>query len=171
MFDRAWVTGYTPSSRRVVPPCGAVAQLGERLNGIQEVEGSTPFGSTPAIPHSWHSRGQVQPIRDMATTGVDSWWRLWLDPTTEHRRQPGTVLCPTATLDERLLRVSEDPPPVWFTRSGLHVAQHEGEYVFERDAGRRDMPVRKPWRVRMLVHVDVEVGEPDTDLRVPVIRE
>src|SRR6185295_16447082 len=27
-------------------PCGAVAQLGERLNGIQEVEGSTPFGST-----------------------------------------------------------------------------------------------------------------------------
>ena len=25
---------------------GAVAQLGERLNGIQEVEGSTPFGST-----------------------------------------------------------------------------------------------------------------------------
>src|SRR5206468_10465341 len=29
-----------------LPPCGAVAQLGERLNGIQEVEGSTPFGST-----------------------------------------------------------------------------------------------------------------------------
>ena len=26
--------------------CGAVAQLGERLNGIQEVEGSIPFGST-----------------------------------------------------------------------------------------------------------------------------
>ena len=25
---------------------GAVAQLGERLNGIQEVEGSTPFRST-----------------------------------------------------------------------------------------------------------------------------
>jgi hypothetical protein len=25
---------------------GAVAQLGERLNGIQEVEGSIPFGST-----------------------------------------------------------------------------------------------------------------------------
>src|SRR5439155_20379664 len=29
-----------------LPPCGAVAQLGERWNGIQEVEGSTPFGST-----------------------------------------------------------------------------------------------------------------------------
>ncbi len=28
---------------------GAVAQLGERLNGIQEVEGSTPFGSTNRI--------------------------------------------------------------------------------------------------------------------------
>ena len=28
------------------PTGGAVAQLGERLNGIQEVEGSIPFGST-----------------------------------------------------------------------------------------------------------------------------
>jgi hypothetical protein len=27
-------------------PCGAIAQLGERLNGIQEVGGSTPPGST-----------------------------------------------------------------------------------------------------------------------------
>ncbi len=26
--------------------CGAVAQLGERMNGIHEVEGSIPFGST-----------------------------------------------------------------------------------------------------------------------------
>ena len=26
--------------------CGAVAQLGERLNGIQEVAGSIPVGST-----------------------------------------------------------------------------------------------------------------------------
>ena len=31
--------------------CGAVAQLGERLNGIQEVEGSTPFGSTLPFTH------------------------------------------------------------------------------------------------------------------------
>jgi hypothetical protein len=29
-------------------PCGAVAQLGERLNGIQEVRGSTPLSSTRA---------------------------------------------------------------------------------------------------------------------------
>jgi hypothetical protein len=28
------------------PRCGAVAQLGERLNGIQEVDGSIPFSST-----------------------------------------------------------------------------------------------------------------------------
>ena len=27
-------------------PAGAIAQLGERLNGIQEVRGSTPLGST-----------------------------------------------------------------------------------------------------------------------------
>jgi hypothetical protein len=32
--------------RRPTLPCGAVAQLGERLNGIQEVVGSTPIGST-----------------------------------------------------------------------------------------------------------------------------
>jgi hypothetical protein len=29
---------------------GAVAQLGERLNGIQEVVGSIPIGSTKNIP-------------------------------------------------------------------------------------------------------------------------
>ncbi len=33
-----------PSRHRV--PRGAIAQLGERLNGIQEVRGSTPLGST-----------------------------------------------------------------------------------------------------------------------------
>ncbi len=33
---------------------GAVAQLGERLNGIQEVVGSIPIGSTIKIPaHRW----------------------------------------------------------------------------------------------------------------------
>src|SRR5205823_14075036 len=35
----------TRSSRHRVL-CGAIAQLGERLNGIQEVRGSTPLGST-----------------------------------------------------------------------------------------------------------------------------
>jgi hypothetical protein len=34
------------SDRRTWRRCGAVAQLGERLNGIQEVDGSTPFSST-----------------------------------------------------------------------------------------------------------------------------
>ena len=29
-----------------LPPVGAIAQLGERLNGIQEVSGSIPLGST-----------------------------------------------------------------------------------------------------------------------------
>jgi hypothetical protein len=31
-------------------PAGAIAQLGERLNGIQEVRGSTPLGSTTVSP-------------------------------------------------------------------------------------------------------------------------
>jgi hypothetical protein len=39
-----------PSFGSVLVPCrGAVAQLGERLNGIQEVEGSIPFGSTKIL--------------------------------------------------------------------------------------------------------------------------
>ena len=38
-----------------IPMCGAVAQLGERLNGIQEVIGSIPFGSTtPSSPSFVH---------------------------------------------------------------------------------------------------------------------
>jgi hypothetical protein len=32
-----------------LPPVGAIAQLGERLNGIQEVSGSIPLGSTNYI--------------------------------------------------------------------------------------------------------------------------
>ena len=38
----------TRSSRHRVPR-GAIAQLGERLNGIQEVRGSTPLGSTKIL--------------------------------------------------------------------------------------------------------------------------
>ena len=33
-------------SIRPPPEVGAIAQLGERLNGIQEVSGSIPLGST-----------------------------------------------------------------------------------------------------------------------------
>jgi hypothetical protein len=33
----------------IVRDHGAVAQLGERLNGIQEVGGSTPLSSTPRL--------------------------------------------------------------------------------------------------------------------------
>jgi hypothetical protein len=35
-----------PDRRFLIPERGAIAQLGERLNGIQEVGGSTPPGST-----------------------------------------------------------------------------------------------------------------------------
>ena len=38
------VVAARPSQARVL--VGAIAQLGERLNGIQEVGGSTPPGST-----------------------------------------------------------------------------------------------------------------------------
>ncbi len=43
-INGGWLTLKTASV--TVTHFGAVAQLGERLNGIQEVEGSTPFGST-----------------------------------------------------------------------------------------------------------------------------
>ena len=38
--------------RVYMPPTqgGAIAQLGERLNGIQEVVGSIPIGSTSLLP-------------------------------------------------------------------------------------------------------------------------
>ena len=36
--------------------CGAVAQLGERLNGIQEVRGSIPLGSTTRFPEDRQPR-------------------------------------------------------------------------------------------------------------------
>ena len=39
------------------PPKGAIAQLGERLNGIQEVGGSIPPGSTKNLQvNLFHSR-------------------------------------------------------------------------------------------------------------------
>ena len=37
--------------RRFPKTCGAVAQLGERVNGIHEVSGSIPLGSTTAMCH------------------------------------------------------------------------------------------------------------------------
>jgi hypothetical protein len=37
----------------ILPRVGAVAQLGERLNGIQEVVGSTPIGSTNILNGLW----------------------------------------------------------------------------------------------------------------------
>ena len=44
VLPRVWAPGYRTGSR-----AGAVAQLGERLNGIQEVRGSIPLGSTNAF--------------------------------------------------------------------------------------------------------------------------
>jgi hypothetical protein len=40
-------------------PCGALAQLGERLICIQEVIGSIPIGSTNLIPAFGRDTGRV----------------------------------------------------------------------------------------------------------------
>ena len=45
-FQMRRQSGRVHAAGRRRQVCGAVAQLGERLNGIQEVGGSTPLGST-----------------------------------------------------------------------------------------------------------------------------
>ena len=40
----------TATRRRLNAPDGALAQLGERLHGMQEVSGSIPLGSTKLVP-------------------------------------------------------------------------------------------------------------------------
>lgn len=42
--------------------CGAIAQLGERLNGIQEVVGSIPIGSTNIETPAGSARGFFMPF-------------------------------------------------------------------------------------------------------------
>lgn len=60
-------TGDKPVTEKTVIPnkvdkCGAMAQLGARLNGIQEVEGSNPSSSTiiylsiRVVPREYNSR-------------------------------------------------------------------------------------------------------------------
>ena len=51
---------------RTPPIGGAVAQLGERLNGIQEVRGSIPLGST----NNAMIEITLQPVRGAAEVGV-----------------------------------------------------------------------------------------------------
>ncbi len=63
-------------------PGGAVAQLGERLNGIQEVDGSIPFGSTNRISNlaaaanpgarHWFARGLHTGQHSPPTIGLAS---------------------------------------------------------------------------------------------------
>ena len=64
---------------------GAVAQLGERLNGIQEVDGSTPFSSTASarshdgrLTKSFRFASIPNPWDEEAEVIVMPWWRLWL---------------------------------------------------------------------------------------------
>src|SRR5262249_20969066 len=69
-IDAACEAGFT---RVLLPPgasCyrsalsrGAVAQLGERLNGIQEVDGSIPFSSTIDSSHSRQVAGLLRSNR------------------------------------------------------------------------------------------------------------
>ncbi|GBR38337.1 hypothetical protein AA0475_0384 [Acetobacter peroxydans] len=50
--------------------CGAIAQLGERLNGIQEVVGSIPIGSTNIETPAGSVRGFFMPFFPMKQTAI-----------------------------------------------------------------------------------------------------
>ncbi len=54
---------------------GAVAQLGERMNGIHEVEGSTPFGSTSC---------QIKLEHTIATQRIEGMWPLSIPHSKRH---------------------------------------------------------------------------------------
>ena len=49
-YQESGTKAFLVTDYRLLIPDGAIAQLGERLNGIQEVGGSTPPGSTKAHP-------------------------------------------------------------------------------------------------------------------------
>jgi hypothetical protein len=76
------ISAHLPLIRRndvAIPPAspvGAVAQLGERLNGIQEVRGSIPLGSTSGNPASDRSRRAAASDLDLDLAGSDRCFRL-----------------------------------------------------------------------------------------------
>ena len=61
-----------PASRRPEVDFGALAQLGERLHGMQEVRGSIPLGSTK-LQKSWLAF-QVIPEADRASPHMQAKW-------------------------------------------------------------------------------------------------
>ena len=78
-LDAGVVTGFPKGSCSNDKSFGAIAQLGERLHGMQEVGGSIPPGSTTLRPSGYAWRSHVMPkgrsvvpgIARRATTG----WR------------------------------------------------------------------------------------------------
>lgn len=49
LFQPPYTTPHADGGNVIWTSGGAIAQLVERLNGIQEVRGSTPLGSTKSI--------------------------------------------------------------------------------------------------------------------------
>ncbi len=56
------------------PASGVLAQLVERLNGIEEVRGSNPLGSTPGLAHSSCQIGEN--LKNLSTTSSGPLMRL-----------------------------------------------------------------------------------------------
>jgi hypothetical protein len=52
---------------------GAVAQLGARLDGIEEVEGSNPFGSTKILPVFLFTLRITPQEKCSSLEGVNAW--------------------------------------------------------------------------------------------------
>src|SRR5262245_49323225 len=77
----------TPRGERHLPPLaknGVLAQLVERLNGIEEVRGSNPLGSTSA----GHSAAEIS-NDDSKVTRIGCW--IFQSPSADRRPPPKTL--------------------------------------------------------------------------------
>ncbi len=86
------------------PSRGAVAQLGERLNGIQEVDGSIPFSSTITF------RRRI-PIRNTAGSNVDR--RRGAGGQSPPHKESATGVPPSRKAGSGTVRSRSAPPPSW----------------------------------------------------------
>ena len=73
-------------------PCGPVAQLGARLNGIEEVVGSNPTRSTKTVPDQPPVDGGPRWIRPNTTTptkaSIRLLWPMTVNTSRDKRSAP-----------------------------------------------------------------------------------
>ena len=91
--------------------CGAIAQLGERLDRTQEVGGSSPPGSIARIPRPLRGFGRLCRSRDLRTDMFVCMYDRRHDKAPEHRPHLPALADPRAHRDFRLEDVWALPTP------------------------------------------------------------